>query len=86
MIDVKVLYFARLKELLGVGEETLELPSEIATVSELKQFLAQRGGQWQQLVCDEGNYLVSINQEFAIGDQLIQSGDEVAFFPPVTGG
>lgn len=86
MINIKVLYFARLKEALGIGEEALELPGEIDSVSQLKQFLAQRGGPWQQLVCEEGNYLVSINQEFAIGDQTIQSGDEVAFFPPVTGG
>ena len=62
-------------------------PNEIAdTIAELKQQLAQRGGAWAELFTREQGPLCSINQQMASEDSPIKSGDEVAFFPPVTGG
>lgn len=77
-MSIKVLYFASLKELLGRGEETLSLDS-LQTVDDVwKQVSAELDTPFQ-LLC-------SVNQEYATMDSLVQSGDEVAFFPPVTGG
>ncbi|MDJ0878524.1 MAG: molybdopterin converting factor subunit 1 [Halieaceae bacterium] len=82
---IKVLFFARLREQLGVGN--LELSPEEAgtTVAELRSRLQARGGQWADALSAD-NLLCALNQQQARGDESITAGDEVAFFPPVTGG
>ena len=84
---LKLLYFASLREQLSSAQEQLELDQSITDISTLKQVLAQRGGVWQAAF--EGSdipLLVSINQQMAGEDSVIKDGDEIAFFPPVTGG
>jgi molybdopterin synthase sulfur carrier subunit len=81
---IKVLYFARLRESLGLAGEELDLPQK-ATVAELMTQLAARGGAWQQEFTS-GRVRAAINQTLASQDAVINSDDEVAFFPPVTGG
>lgn len=79
-----ILFFGQLKERLGCANTQLELqyPSSVAQV---KLLLQQRGELWQQLLAD-GRVLSAINQTMATDDTEINSGDEIAFFPPVTGG
>ena len=82
---IKLLYFASLRERLGIGAEPLELPTGIATVAALRDHLAQRGDVWEALTTMR-NLRVAVNQTMVGFDAQLKSGDEVAFFPPVTGG
>lgn len=82
---IKILYFARYKDALNCGEEELALTPGITTAGNLRDFLCERGAQWQNTVGDNRT-LVAINQEISSLDSALNDGDEVAFFPPVTGG
>ena len=84
MIDL--LYFASLKEVLGTAGEQMELPQDIHSINQLKSLLAERGGNWEHAFINNTSLLVSINQQMANDQSPIKSGDEIAFFPPVTGG
>jgi sulfur-carrier protein len=83
---VNILYFASLREALDTGQENLELDNQVECVADLKRLLIERGGQWQQAFTQQQSLLVSVNQQMANDDTLIQDKDEIAFFPPVTGG
>jgi molybdopterin synthase sulfur carrier subunit len=83
---VKLLYFARLREALGVSVESLELPTGVQDVGGLMAWLAARGGVWQEQFDGCRQIRAAVNQELVADDASIQAGDEVAFFPPVTGG
>jgi molybdopterin synthase sulfur carrier subunit len=83
---LKILYLARLREDLGKGEESLDLPGEVATVALLRAHLMARGGAWQRVLGDNRSLRAAVNQEMAQPETPIKPGDEVAFFPPVTGG
>ncbi|MBL8470249.1 MAG: molybdopterin converting factor subunit 1 [Rhodocyclaceae bacterium] len=82
---VKILYFAALRERLERSEEQLALPPEVATAGALRAHLAARGGAWEALA-NLRNLRVAVNQRMAGADAPLADGDEVAFFPPVTGG
>lgn len=82
---VKVLYFASLRETLGIPGEELELPHG-ATVTQLMLQLAERGNVWQQAFDGCRPLRAAINHNLVPNDAAIKPGDEVAFFPPVTGG
>jgi molybdopterin synthase sulfur carrier subunit len=84
-MTVNLLSFASLREALGRPAEELALPAGVATVGGLRAHLAARGEGWQAL--GEGrNVRAAVNQRMAGADAAVASGDEVAFFPPVTGG
>lgn len=86
MIEMlKILYFASLRETLGQGAESVELPAGVADVGALLAFLVARGGAWETLAAVK-NLRFAVNQEMARRDTPVRAGDEVAFFPPVTGG
>ncbi len=82
---IRLLYFASLRERLDSAGESLELPQP-ATVEGLIEHLAGRGGIWQEALQGTTPVLVAVNQEMARPEQRIAEGDEVALFPPVTGG
>ena len=82
-MSVKVLYFASLKEALGMGNETLELPAGVITVGGLRDWLASNG---RDKLASARNLRCAINQDMAGPAAVIRDGDEIAFFPPVTGG
>ncbi|MGB7501428.1 MAG: molybdopterin converting factor subunit 1 [Azonexus sp.] len=82
-MSVKVLYFASLKEALGMGSETLELPPGVNTVGGLRDWLASHG---RDKLASARNLRCAVNQDIAGPDAAIRDGDEIAFFPPVTGG
>ncbi len=83
---MKILYFAWLRQKVGHGEETIELPADVTTISTLVEWLVTRGENYQDAFKDTTAIKVAINQEFSDFDATIKSGDEIAFFPPVTGG
>lgn len=83
---ISVLYFASLREWLGLESETLELPEDISTLGQLRQWLSARGERWADKFSDSQRLMMAVNQEISRPDTLISDGDEVAFFPPVTGG
>ncbi|MEA3640363.1 MAG: molybdopterin converting factor subunit 1 [Lamprobacter sp.] len=82
---IQLRYFASLRERLGIDAEELE-PTSGATVAELRAYLRRRGEPWQQALAEEQRVLTAVNQEMARPDNAVADGDEVAFFPPVTGG
>jgi molybdopterin synthase sulfur carrier subunit len=83
---VNVLYFARLKEALGRGAEQVVLPAGPASVASLREYLRARGGVWESELATTRAVRAAVNQDMASNDTPLRPGDEVAFFPPVTGG
>jgi len=82
---IRLRYFASLRETLGVADEQLELPAGVRDVSDLSRWLQARGDEWESALADRQLH-VAINQGIASPDATIRDGDEVAWFPPVTGG
>jgi molybdopterin synthase sulfur carrier subunit len=82
-MSVQVLYFAGLKEALGIPGEGVELPASVSTVGGLRDWLV---GQGRDKLATARNLRCAVNQEMAGLDAAVKDGDEVAFFPPVTGG
>jgi len=83
---VKILYFAWLRQRVGAGEETVELPADVGNVAELLGWLRTRGPKYEEALRDTSAIRIAINQEFAGLDAAVATGDEVALFPPMTGG
>ena len=83
---VTVLLFARLREALGTGRETVALPDEVRNVGGLLDWLRARGGGWEAELAPARPVRVAVNQEMATAATPVRPGDEVALFPPVTGG
>ena len=82
---VTILYFARLKEALGSAREELAMPEGVSDLAGLRSVLTSRGGAWQQELSN-GRIRAAVNQEMANDRTPVRDGDEIAFFPPVTGG
>lgn len=82
MLNVK--YFASLRDIVSSDGEQLEA-NGVGTVGELRDLLAERGGVWAEQLLD-GRNLAAVNQQMASAETPVADGDEVAFFPPVTGG
>jgi molybdopterin synthase sulfur carrier subunit len=80
---IKVLFFAQTRELVGVDE--LQLEGDFQTVEAIRSHLAQQEGKWD-IALEQGKLLAAVNQSIVPLEHPIQAGDEVAFFPPVTGG
>ena len=83
---MRVLYFAWLREKAGVSEETINPPQSVSTVADLIEWQKQRGGGYEEAFADTAVVKVAVNQEHVGLDHPVAAGDEVAFFPPVTGG
>jgi molybdopterin synthase sulfur carrier subunit len=83
---ITVLYFARLRETLGTGSEQIALPADVRDLEGLRAMLVARGGAWEQALAPGKPVRAAVNQAMAVGDMSVADGDEVAFFPPVTGG
>jgi molybdopterin synthase sulfur carrier subunit len=83
---ITVLYFARLKESLGIASEKIALPQAVSDLDGLRALLVARGGVWYEELAVNRRIRAAVNQSMASGDTAIADGDEVAFFPPVTGG
>lgn len=83
---ITVLYFARLRETLGQSSEQIALPANVRSLEDLRSLLAARGGAWKDELARDKRVRAAVNQAIAQADSPLADGDEVAFFPPVTGG
>lgn len=83
---MKVLYFAWLRQTIGVAEETVAPPAAVGVAGELIDWLASRSPAHAAAFKDRGTIRIAIDQEFAEPGDSIRDAGEVAFFPPVTGG
>ena len=83
---INILYFASVKDALGMSAEQIDLDVSITDISSLRDWLCKRGEPWQRALGNQQRLLASVNQTMARTDTPVLDGDEVAFFPPVTGG
>lgn len=80
---IQILYFARIKDRLKQSGEELDYQGDLAGLVEL---LRARGGIWAEVFAEDQPVLMALNQEMARAQDQVSAGDEVGFFPPVTGG
>jgi molybdopterin synthase sulfur carrier subunit len=85
-MKVKLLFFAGLREQIGTPAEEIELPSGVRTIAGLRSHLVQRGGTYAKVFGGNAVIRSAVNQDMAQPTSSIKAGDEIAFFPPVTGG
>ena len=82
---LNILYFASLRERVGLASEVITLPAT-ATVGGLIDVLRARGGDWFDVLATNKSWRVAVNQEISDMESPLKAGDEIAIFPPVTGG
>ena len=85
-MKVRLLFFAGLREQLGSAGEEIELPASVTTLGGIREHLRARGGNYERVFSGKALVRMAINQEMAQTAAPVKPGDEVAFFPPVTGG
>lgn len=85
-MNIKLRFFASVREKLALSEEQVIVPDHILSVADLRAWLILRGENWSEALAEERALRIAVNQEVASIDTLLRDGDEVAFFPPVTGG
>lgn len=83
---MKVLYFARIRQLAGRGQDEIEVPEAVQTVADLMAFLGSRDEGLAAAFADHRTIRVAVDQAHAPLDAALAGAREVAFFPPVTGG
>lgn len=81
-----LLYFAWVRQKLGRSEEQMDLPPDVKTIADLAAHLRARGGGYAEAFADTSHLRAAINQEHVGFNTTISANDEIAFFPPVTGG
>jgi molybdopterin synthase sulfur carrier subunit len=83
---MKLLYFAWLRQKVGKPEETVDPPGNITTVAQLIEWLKTRGPNYVDALTNTKLVRVAVNREYVAYDHRVKPSDEVALFPPVTGG
>ena len=83
---MKLLYFAWVRQKIGVSEERIEMPPSVTNVYTLVEFLRKRGGGYDAAFRNPALIRVAVNQQHTDFNAVVHPGDEIAFFPPVTGG
>ena len=83
---MKILYFSWLKEKVGKNIEEIRKPEEVHNIMDLIEFLKDTSNKHQEAFKHLKSIKVAVNKNFADFDTLINEEDEIAFFPPVTGG
>jgi molybdopterin synthase sulfur carrier subunit len=83
---LQILYFARLREAIGRGAESLEAPAGVRTLGELRDWLVARGEPWSRAFAEVQPVRMALDQSVGTDQTRLRDGAEVAFFPPVTGG
>ncbi|WP_417829870.1 molybdopterin converting factor subunit 1 [Thalassospira sp.] len=83
---MKLVYFSWVKDRIGTGEETIDLPASVKTVADLLEWLPGRGDNFANALSDPGIIRVAVDQEYATLETDVTKATEIALFPPVTGG
>lgn len=86
MRRVSILYFARMRETIGVDGEEVDLPDAVNDVAALADWLSERSPRHEVAFADKSRIRCAIDQQMARFDVAINDAQEIAFFPPVTGG
>ncbi len=85
-MTVRVLFFARIRDELGTADCHVEVPTGGLDLAGLQELLIERGGETWSDVLSAENVIRAVNQEVSTDNCALADGDEVAFYPPVTGG
>ncbi|HIF59655.1 MAG TPA: molybdopterin converting factor subunit 1 [Rhodospirillales bacterium] len=83
---MKILYFAHFREKTNIAEETIDLPNDVTNVETLIDWLVERNDSFADAFVDREHVRVAVNQEHVEFDMPVKVDDEIAFFPPMTGG
>jgi molybdopterin synthase sulfur carrier subunit len=83
---ITILYFAWLRERIGLAEEQVDPPAGTGSVADLLAWLRSRGAGYAEALADTARVRCAVNQDFATPEAALADGDEIAFFPPITGG
>ncbi len=83
---MKILYFARLRQIIGRGQDDISLPADVKTISTLIEYLKAKDENLSAAFADLRTLKVAINQKHSALDASLEGATEIAFFPPVTGG
>ena len=85
-MNIQLRFFASVREALGVSQETVDVPANVATVGDVRTLLRERGGKWAEVLAEGRSLRMAYDQQMTDAATPIRDGGEVAFFPPVTGG
>lgn len=85
-MNLTLKFFASVREKLGTAGEQLTVPAGVVTVGQLRELLVQRGGAWEEALGGDRALRMACNQVMCDERAPLESGAEIAFFPPVTGG
>ena len=85
-MKINLRFFASVRELVGTAQEVLQVEQPLLTVGDVRQYLIARGGNWEYALAQGRALRMAHNQVMCAADTPVAEGDEVAFFPPVTGG
>jgi molybdopterin synthase sulfur carrier subunit len=84
---LKILFFAGLREVFGFQSKDIEVDKSIDTIDKLVESMSKLDdGAWLELLKNKATYKVAVNHELCNWDKRVEDGDELAFFPPITGG
>jgi sulfur-carrier protein len=86
LMKITLLYFARLREVIGIEREVLEIPAHVHNVGSLRYWLRGRSDAYDKALAPDAQVRVAVDQQMGGAETPIRDGAEIAFFPPVTGG
>lgn len=85
-MEIRLRFFASVREAVGASDETVVLPPQVTTVGAVRDLLIERGGAWAEALAHGRALRMAFDHVMCAPDTPLRAGGEVAFFPPVTGG